>query len=236
MNTNRKASLAAGVSILIMALAAAISFGYAHNTLVVSGDTFNTVSNLQNNFALLIVEIFGWLIILLCDILVSIALFVYLKNVNTPLAGIMATFRIIYSAVLAFAISNLVKIGNILNNTSSDISETIQIKVMNFLVAFEKSWSIGLIIFGVHLLLLGFLILKSYNIHKFWGLILIFAGISYFAIYTAKNFIPGAENLINIAEAILMAPMTFGEVGFAIWLIAKGKNPRIIYSNRSEKK
>ncbi len=234
MKINRKASLAAGISILVMAIVAGFSLGYAHNSLVLPGEIANTVNNLKNESALFNAEILGWMVILICDLIASIALFKYFKEVNRKQARLMAAFRIVYSGILAFAIANLIKVSRLINSTNSATPETLQIKVMNFITTFEKSWSLGLIVFGIHLLVLGYLVFKSVNIHKIWGILLLIAGISYCLIHTATNFIPGSENIVKIAEKILMAPMTIAEVGFAIWLIVRGKNPNTIYHNNSK--
>ena len=89
------------------------------------------------------------------------------------------------------------------------------------------TWSFGLIIFGFHLLLLGFLALKSWNIHRFWGIMLIVAAVSYVGIHCAKILLPEFENPVKTAEMILSLPMTFGEVGFAVWLIIRGGKANI---------
>lgn len=229
MKANRRSSLTAGLAIVIMALAAAFSFGYAHNTLVIPGDATTTINNLKTLSSLFNTEIFGWLIILLCDIIASIALYAYFKNENQKVARFMGALRLVYSAILGFAIFNLIKISSILNRSANTISESLQLKVMQSLTVFESAWSMGLIIFGFHLLLLGYLVYKSYNIHRFWGVLIIIAAVSYIAIHTAKNFIPGSEHIVNIVEMILGLPMTIGEVGFAVWLIVRGKQPKIVF-------
>ncbi|MCF8459026.1 MAG: DUF4386 domain-containing protein, partial [Bacteroidales bacterium] len=81
-------------------------------------------------------------------------------------------------------------------------------------------------LFGLHLLFLGILVLRSKNIHAVWGILLVFAGISYIGIHTIKNFFPEFESQVKTAEMILSMPMAFGEVGFGIWLLIRGGRRR----------
>lgn len=233
MQANRKSSLTAGLAIVIMAVAAAFTFGYAHSKLVIPGDATTTVNNLRTMSSLFTTEIFGWLIILLCDVVASIALYGYFKNENQKVACAMGALRLVYSAILGFAIFNLIKISSLVNSSANTISELLQTKVMHSLNVFESAWSMGLILFGFHLLLLGYLVYMSYNIHRFWGILLIIAAVSYVIVHTAKNFIPGSENIVSTIEMVLSLPMTIGEVGFAVWLIVRGKQPRIVFRSKN---
>lgn len=218
----RASALIAGFSILLMAVIAVFSFEYAHNTIVIPNDISITLNNLRGMSTLFHAEIFGWIIILLLDITVSIALYNYFKIENRKIAWLMSAFRLVYSAILGLAIFNLMRTSSIANQSIKNIPEIIQQKVLLLLNAFESTWSIGLIIFGFHLLLLGYLAYKSHNIHWLWGVILFFAAISYIVVHTAKSFLPGAQ-IVNTIEMVLSVPMAVGEIGFAIWLIIRGK-------------
>jgi hypothetical protein len=228
MQTNRKSALIAGIAIITMALAAVFSFGYAHNLLVIPNQPDITLSNLKTSKSLFILEILGWMIILLCDIIVAVALYVYFKNENRKLALYTAAARLIYSAILGVAIFFLLRILFLLND-----SENFAGTVMSNLDSFKTTWSFGLIIFGIHLFLLGLLAIKSRLIHNIWGILLIFAGISYSFIHASNFLFPEFESQIKTAEMVLSVPMAFAEIGFAIWLFARGGKPKIIYRNLS---
>lgn len=226
MQTNRKSALIAGMALIIMALAAVFSFGYAHNSLVIPNQPDITVSNLKSSKSLFILEILGWILILLCDIAVSVALYVFFKNENRKLALHTAATRIIYSAILGTAIFFLGRILFVLKDT-----EIINNVVMSDLNSFKNTWSFGLIVFGVHLILLGVLSLQSKFIHRFWGVLLFFSGACYFLIHSTLQIFPEYESQVQTAEMILSLPMAFAEIGFAIWLLAFGGKPKIIYRN-----
>ena len=224
MNTNRKSALITGFALIIMAVVAGFTFGYIHNTLVVAGNPVATASNIKSSALLFRAEIAGWLIILILDVVATLALYIFFKNENRKLSALAAGFRLVYSAILGIAIINLVKMLNIPGN-----AETVNNQILFHLKSFDTAWSFGLIIFGFHLLLLGILVLQSKNIHNLWGILLVFAAVSYVFIHSAKFLIPEFENQIATAEMIFSLPMAFGEIGFAFWLIVRGGKSRIVY-------
>lgn len=226
MNTQRKSALIAGIALLLMAVAAGFAFGYAHNLLVIPENPEATLSNLQSSKILFVTEIIGWVLILLCDIVVSFALYFFFKYENQKLASYTAAARLIYSAILGVAIFYLAQILSLLSRTNNAANE-----VMSNLESFKTYWSFGLIIFGIHLSLLGTLTFKSKFIHNSWGVLLIFAGISYSLIHSSYFLIPEFGSYIKTAENILSIPMAVAEIGFAFWLIIRGGKPRIVFRN-----
>ena len=93
----KTAALTAGTSLIITALAAFFSYGYAHGTLVNFEDAGATLDNLMSSSMLFKAEILGWLIVLICDIIVAWAFYVFLKPYHYHLSLLGAWFRLIYN-------------------------------------------------------------------------------------------------------------------------------------------
>jgi hypothetical protein len=129
----------------------------------------------------------------------------------------MALSRIIYTAFFAVAIFKLINVLTIIDNPF-----TSSIEVLSNLNSFDSIWSLGLIIFGLHLIFLGILALKNNTTHNVFGILLVFAGICYTSIHMAKNLMPAFESHVNNIEMILSAPMAIGEIAFAFWLLIRG--------------
>ncbi len=218
MNTQRKSALIAGTVLIIMSFLAAFSYGYAHNTLVITGTPEATFDNLQSNTTLYKTEIIGWFFILVSDVIVALALYAFFKPENPRLSLSAAIARIVYSAILGIAIYYLIQI----NKTPNAYN------VLSFLASFENAWSFGLIIFGIHLFLLGILVSRSGFIHNLWGILLIFAAASYIAIHSSKLLFPEFESQLKTVEKILGMPMAVAEIGFAFWLIIRGGRSKSI--------
>jgi len=70
LSYQRKSALAAGIALIVMALAAFFSYGYVHSSMVVQGDASATYNNIMSSNMLFKAGILGWLIILISDIVV----------------------------------------------------------------------------------------------------------------------------------------------------------------------
>jgi hypothetical protein len=215
MKSNRSIALLAGISLLLMALAAGFSFGYVHSGLVVPGNPEFTHQNLTESTTLFRAGILGWLLVFLLDILVAWALYVFFKPVNERLSLLAGWLRLAYTIFLGAAIGNLVIA---LNSLSTQLPD----ELMLFLTSFESLWSVGLIVFGLHLLLLGYLALKMERLHWIFGILLIIGGIGYSLIHAAKFMLPEFGGQIAAVEMVMSVPMALAEIGFAIWLIVRG--------------
>lgn len=225
LSYHRKSALTAGVSLVIMSLTAFFSYGFVHGSLVVQGDAGTTFNNLVSSTHLFQAEIFGWVIIAIADILVAWAFYVFLQPVNKSLSLLGAWLRLIYTAILGMAILCLIIVlllSRQANYLSSLTIEQIQALMMLFLDAFESIWSIGLIIFGGHLMVVGYLAYKSDRIPKVIGILLLLASIGYMVVHLGKTFVPQYEGAISILNLVFTAPMIAGELGFGIWLLIRG--------------
>ena len=218
MQNTRKAALAAGLSLIIMAIAAGFSYGWVHSRLLIPENAEATLNNIKSSLSLFRKGIFGWIIIFICDIIAGWALYIFHKKNNQRISLLAAGARLVYAIILAVAISNLTHVVHIIDN---GIGPNTSQQVIFYLEAFEEVWSMGLIIFGLHLFLLGFLAYKS-DAHKIFGILLCFAGISYFLIHGIKWYSSDLSNQLNTLEAILSIPMAIGELAYAVWLIIRG--------------
>lgn len=145
---------------IIMTFAAFFSFGYVHQSLVLQEDGGVTFQRIQSSNLLFKAEILGWVVILISDIAVAWAFYIFLKPINRHLSLLGAWFRLTYAAILGIAISNLL-IVTYLTDHANQIpllpAAQLHAQTMLHLAAFESIWSVGLIIFGVHLLIVGYI-------------------------------------------------------------------------------
>lgn len=224
-NQLRQVAVIAGISLLIMTIAAFFSYGYVHSSLIISDDSIATLNKIQASAGLFNAEVLGWLIIIITDILVSWAFYIYLKHIHQGYSLLAAWLRLIYTAVLAIAVSNLIHVRTLVSNSDKLFNQSIDTlasKVMISIQTFESVWSLGLIVFGLHLLVAGLVVLKTKAVPKTIGILLCIAGISYILIHLLHGFIPKLGNVTSTLEMILSIPMIVGELGFGIWLLFKG--------------
>lgn len=223
-NNQRKAAIASGTAIVIMAVAAVIANDLSINRLIVTGNAAETVRNIMNSALLYRTGVFAWLIILVCDALAAWGLYNFFKPVNKNLSLLMGWFRIVYVAMLGAAMLNLVYVLPMTEDAgylSAYGSQQLEAQVMFYLNAFHGAWSLSLVVFGVHILLLGYLLIKSGFRVKILGIIMVIAFAGYTLVNIAKLLSPQYERLIELMEWIFLAPM-LGEIAVGIWLLLKG--------------
>ncbi len=131
-----------------------------------------------------------------------------------------------YTAILAIAVSHLVVAGRIAQAETPPFNESINgmaSQTMLSITAFESIWSLGLILFGLHLLAIGFIALSSRHIPKYVSIMIAIAGFSYVIVHVMDSFFPQLEPIASSLETLLSIPMIVGELGFGIWLLIKGR-------------
>lgn len=229
-NPLRKQAILAGISLLVMAVAAAYSYGYVHGNLIILDDPSSTLHHLNHAPGMFGSGILAWLVILIADLLVAYALYKFFVPVHSKVSLATGSIRALYSAVLAFAIYQLIKAWQMLPSSNQEAMALIDL-VKNF----ETYWSLGLLLFGLHLVGLGYLSIQSKTVPAWLGWLLGVAGLSYTGINMAKALFPEAADTITTVEMILAAPMTIAELGLAVWLLAKGGTPKKLTANRAEK-
>jgi hypothetical protein len=213
----KTAALISGFGLLIMIVAAPIAEMYAYPKLIVRGSLSETVETLSNHRNLFTTCILGYLVTFILDFVVAWSLYVLLKPVNAEVSLLTALFRIVYTVVSFVALLNLVSVYRIVyaSTVFTLDNQSTQMQVANYLNAFKSQWYFGLVFFSLHLILLGFLVIKSSYIPKVFGVLLIITGLGY-SLTTFKPFLFPNTN-------IDFAVYTFyGEIIFMFWLLIKG--------------
>jgi len=211
----KRAGLIAGISIIVMAMAAGFSYGYVQNKLLNTSVEITRQNVIENKY-LFFAGLAGWIVIFITDLIVSGTLYLFFRNSMMRLSRLTAIIRIIYTLILGAAIYQFILIIPFLQapDTAFDINAQFMF--------FEKIWSAGLIVFGFHLLGLGYLSIKSSHIPQLLSYLLYLAGLSYVLIHSGKTFTLFHPYLIASAETILALPMALSEIMLAVWLIHSG--------------
>jgi hypothetical protein len=215
----RQAAIVAGVGLLIMDILAPFAEFSVRQGLIVPGDAATTAQNIMADELLFRIAIYIYLIVAILDVVVAWALYVFLKPVNKSLSLLTAWFRVVYAAILAIVLLNFVIALQLLSGADYlTVFETgqLQAQMMLFLNAFDYGWQIGLAIFGLHLLLLGYLVYKSGGyIPKILGVLLVIASFGYLIDSSGKLLSPTYDANIALFTFI-------GEVLLPFWLLIKG--------------
>ena len=218
MNTNEKpprfidislrtAAMVAGVGLLLMAIIAPIAYLNTFQNLVNFEDAALTAQNIMNSigaFRTCIILLFS---VAILDIVVAWALYILIVPTNKKLSALAAWLRVIYAGIFIFAISKLYVALQVITADGT--------QAMLFLKAFQSIWDMALILFGLHLLILGYLAFISGYIPKWLGVFLVLASAGYIVDGFGKSVSPNYN--LNLAQFTFV-----GEVLLIFWLLWRG--------------
>ena len=177
------------------------------------------------------IGIFSFLIMVIFDILLAWAFYVLLKPVNKSLSLLAAWLRLVNGTIFGIALINLLSVLHLLSGADYlTVFETGQLhaQVMLFLDMFNYTWLIGLVFFGFHLTVLGYLIFKSGFIPRILGILLIVASFGYLIDSFANFLLPNYADYEAIFLLVVVVPGIIGELSLTFWLLLKGaKIPEI---------
>jgi hypothetical protein len=193
--------------------------------LVVSGDAVGTVANITGSIGLFRLGLAAFLVIFVLDVVIAWALHVVFRDVNRDVSLATAWFRLIYTALLGVALVSMFQVIRVVDGGSLGFlgSEQIQVQTMIELASFESAWLVGLIAFGVHLAMLGVLVVRSGMVAKALGYVLIAAGLAYVLDTFAQGMLPDYEAVAGVFMVAVALPSMIGEGWLGFWLLLTKK-------------
>ena len=220
----RRAALIAGVGYLFLFFLAIYANFFVREGLVDPDNAAATFTNITDSEMLFRSGLIAFLIIFVLDIAIAWALYVLFKTVSQQLSLVTAWFRIVYTVFLGVGLIFGVKIYT--------LSQGLLFSRVNpaLLEAFNYAWLIGLASFGVHLVLIGYLILSSKIAGRALGIVLTVAGVAYMADTTFYTILPNYSEYENLFLAMVAVPSIIGELAFTIWLLARAGKPQALPS------
>ena len=121
----------------------------------------------------------------------------------------------IYAGIFIFAISKLYIALQVVTGDG--------IQAMSYLKAFQSIWDRALILFGFHLLLLGYLTFKSGYIPKWIGVFLVLASLGY--IVDGFGKILSHDYILNISQFTFVGEVLL--IFLLLWKGIKGFDPSL---------
>jgi hypothetical protein len=214
--TLRQAALVAGFAYLLNPVS------YAEFTvfpkLVIAGNIEQTAQNIAAHGELFLVAIFCYFLSFLGDVIIAWSLYVLLAPVNRSLSLLMAWFQLVYAAIAFVGVVNLMGVYHLLTETNYLTAfgpGPLHAQVMLSLHSFRYTWQMALVLFGIHLVLLGYLIFRSGYIPRILGILLIINGLGWVIDSLGPYLLPHA----NLGFTFVTF---FAELFFMLWLLIRG--------------
>jgi hypothetical protein len=215
-----RAGKTVGIGLAVMFFFGILADSVIMPKIIIWHDVMQTSKNIIANEQMFRIGVLCYWGDMLVNVLIAFALYILLKPVNNTIAILASGFRLVYVIIRSTALLNLVKVLNVLKPEGIVLSEN-STKVMHFLEADKAGYSYALIFFGFHVLLIGYLIVKSGYIPKILGLLLIIAFIGYQVYCMAFIFDTDFANRENMYKLILGIPGVISELSLCLWLLIK---------------
>ncbi|HEV8383985.1 MAG TPA: DUF4386 domain-containing protein, partial [Candidatus Acidoferrales bacterium] len=226
MHPTVKAARIAGAVYLSLVFTAPLRLMYIPSALFVRGNATATASNIAAHELLFRFGIFSDLLTGTMAIFVTLALYRLFKAVDQNLASLMVILGGLMVAPIYFV------------NTLNDAAALLLARGADFLSVFDKPQRDAMallflrlhhhgvvaneIFWGLWLLPLAVLVLRSHFLPRFLGYWLILNGFAYLILSFTGLLLPQYENAAwNIAF-----PAMLGEIALVLWLLIRGANVR----------
>lgn len=223
--TARTASLTAGASLILMAALAGVGVFAAVGGLVTPGDEAQTLADIRDAEGLFRLGIASLIGVVALDVVVAWALHRVFLPVHPGASLLAAVFRLVYSGVFLVAIAELLGVLRLLGpdpRLAALGPDLLPTQVMLRIDAFHDIWATGLVLFGVHLLIVGYLAYRAVVLPRFLGILVAIAGLGY---------VFDSLALVLAFDVPEVSTITFpGEVLLAIWLLTRSRRIGVLDS------
>ena len=186
--------------------------------LVTEGDATQTAANIMGSQGLFRLGIASLVVVVALDVVVAWALFRVFSPVNRSLSMLAATFRLVYSGVLMVAIGQLLGVIRLLGddlNLGIFGADQLNAQAMVGITAFKDIWYVGQFLFGLHLLVIGYLAYRADYVPRVLGALIAISGLGYATDSLGAVLSQGAWTDISAFTFI-------GEFLLALWLVDPG--------------
>jgi hypothetical protein len=215
----RRASLIAGIGLLLMAALAGFGYNFAVHGLITPGNAARTAQDITAHEGLFWSGIACLFLVAALDVLVAWALYRVFSPVSQRLSAFAAWLRLMYAGVFTLAVSQLAGAIRLLGHETSRTAPgagRLNAAVFADISRFTDIWHAGLILFGFYLLVIAWLACRSGYLPKLLGGLVAIAGLGY--IYDSIGILLAHGSWTGVSTVTFI-----GEFLLALWLVTRGR-------------
>jgi hypothetical protein len=195
---------------------------YMGGSLVVNGNAAATAANVLSNETAFRIGVAGNLVATISYLLATILVYNLFKQINSTLSLATAVFSLLGCAAgVVVSLFNFAPLALLKGSPylGAFTNEQLQALALTSFSLGMRANEIGLVFFGLHIGIVGYLIVTSALVPRLLGVLLMIGGLCYetesFASFLAAAF---AKNLFPV----ILLPAFFAELVLTVWLLAKG--------------
>lgn len=209
-----------GLFYLGLAVTGMLGFLLIRPQVFIGGDPDVALAAIVGNESLARIGLVLELGIVVTQVLTALWFFKLFRSVNAFAAATVATFGLMNAVAIlgsAAALSTAVQVavrGGV--EAGSQVGTLVQLS--------EGFWAAGVVFFGLWLIPMGYLAIRSGWVWRWLGWVLIAGGVGYVASILVGTLAPQA----TLATSLLTIPSVIGEFGILGYLLIRGVHPRAL--------
>ena len=169
------------------------------------------------NEATLRLAVLEFLVVMAVDVVVALALFRLFEPASPILNGLSAAFRLVYTTANIPVILGLASALRWMDAPDPSLAAAMTTEAID---GYGDGFTLTLGFFGVHLMLLGVLIVKTRRLPRALGLLVALAGLGYLWDAVGMLAFPALRSgLGDLGVLIVIAPALLGEGLLMLWLL-----------------
>jgi len=215
----------AGAGYLVIFATGFFANFFVLESMMVAGDASATLANLRAGEGVFRWGLLSFVVMVVFDLLLAWAFYLLFKPVNAGLSLLSAWFRLVNGAVFAVALYNLFGVLHLLGGAAYlqalPVAQ-LEAHIMLQLTTFQHTWLVGLIFFGIHLFILGWLVLQTELIPSVLGWLLFLAAAGYLTDSLARFMVSDYEAYANLFLLGVAVPGVVAELSLCLWLLIRG--------------
>lgn len=215
----------AGALYVTVVVTGIFSLAYVPSHVPTSGAIGSAIANVAASESLYRLGIASLLVNQVAFLLLPLALFQILKETNRSAAAAMVAFACTGIPIALVALSHRLDILSLATSVShgAPADAALQAAGASALASYRSTLLIANLFWGLWLLPLGYLVVKSRCIPRLLGVFLVLGSVGYCITVFGTVLVPGYRDSAFSGYATL--PAAIGEIGTALWLLVFGAKP-----------
>jgi hypothetical protein len=188
--------------------------------LVTEGNAAQTAADIMASVGLFRLGIASLVVVIALDVVVAWALYRVFSPVNRSLSMLAMALRLVYAGVFMVAVGHLFGAVRLLSNDGYLVvfgADQVNAQAMLEITAFNDIWYVGQFLFGLHLLLIGYLAFRSGYVPRLLGVLIAVSGLGYATDSLGEVLSQGSWTDITSFTFI-------GEFLLALWLLIRASH------------
>lgn len=222
----QRAALIAGIGYVLLFCLSIFANFFVREGLVVADDASATAINIAESNTLFRLGLVAFLAIFLIDIVVAWALHIVFRSEHHDLSLVAAWSRLVYTVFLGVAAIFFFQALAFYDSAAlADVMSSAERNAQSFigLELFNSTWLIGLAAFGLHLIVLGVLVIRSSETPRWLGYAMITAGVAYVIDTTAHTVLANYADNADLFLVMVAVPSVIAEGWLGLWLLNRGR-------------